>query len=125
VRNKTEAEATVALNNAGFTVHVTRQQSELILEDHVISQTPAGGQKAPKGSAITLVISSGTPVAPVPDLRCKTRRQAQDALAAAGFKGAFKGDGRYVVDQDPAPQTQAHKGSTVTVYMGSGVFLGC
>ncbi len=125
VRNKSEADATKVLTDAGFTVRVTKQQSELVLEGNVISQTPAGGQKAAKGSAITLVVSSGTPLAPVPDLRCKTRRQAQDALAAAGFKAEFKGEGRYVVDQNPAPGTEAHKGSTVTAYMGSGVFLGC
>jgi hypothetical protein len=51
-----------------------------------------------------------------------TRRQAQDTLAAAGFKADFSGIGKFVVDQDPAPDTQAHKGSTVTAYLGPGTY---
>jgi beta-lactam-binding protein with PASTA domain len=91
----------------------------------VIGSTPKEGLQAAKGSPVTLIVSSGTPMSTVPNLKCMTERQAEDALAAAGFKAKFSGSGQFVVDQDPAPNASEHKGTYVTAYMGSGVFLGC
>jgi DNA-binding GntR family transcriptional regulator len=51
-----------------------------------------------------------------------TARQASDALASVGLNAQFQGKGRLVVDQAPAPHETAPKGSTVTVYMGRGVY---
>lgn len=125
VKGKKQQDATTALQTAGFQVTVQQQPSDTVQQGFVIDSTPKEGAQAPKGSTVTLMVSSGTPLATVPNLKCMTQRQAQDALAQAGFQGAFSGSGRYAVDQDPTPGSQAHKGSTVTVYMGSGAFLGC
>ncbi|MFN2643032.1 MAG: PASTA domain-containing protein [Actinomycetota bacterium] len=122
VKSKLQAEATSVLTTAGFTVKVTQKEDPNVPEGTVISQTPAAGTKAPKGSEIALVVSKGTPLAKVPDLTCMTRKQATDAATAAGFKIRFEGRNKYniVVDQDPVPNSEAHKGSTITAVVGFG-----
>jgi serine/threonine-protein kinase len=122
VVGRTEQEAKDGLTGAGFKVTVQRATSDTVAEGAVVSQTPAGGAKAAEGSAVTIVVSQGTPLVAVPDLRCKTRRQAADALAAAGLKADFKDSGTRVVDQEPGPGTQAHRGSTVRAFMGTGAY---
>jgi len=122
VKGKTEAEATQTLTTAGFTVKVQKKDDETIPAGQVISQTPVGGTKADKGSEVTLVVSNGPPVVVVPNLECKTRKQAQDILASVGLKVQFVGGSKYVVDQDPPAGTQVRRGSTVTAYTGPGNF---
>jgi eukaryotic-like serine/threonine-protein kinase len=123
VVGKTEAEANQMLTAAGFTVTAQRADNDTVPAGKVISQTPATG-KANKGSAVTIVVSNGPTKVAVPNLRCMTRRQAQDTLAAKGLDVKFEGPGsaRYVVDQDPAPGSYAPKGSVVTAYVGPGTY---
>lgn len=110
------------LRAAGFSVSVERETSTSVGEGDVIRIEPKHGTRARKGTAVTIVVSKGAPLAAVPDLRCMTRRQAEDALAARGFRSKFKGSGNLVVDQAPAPGTRSPEGSTVTVYIGFGSF---
>jgi len=57
----TQAAATTAITNAGLTVGiVTTAASETVPSGSVISQTPASPGTAPQGSAVNLVISTGT-----------------------------------------------------------------
>ena len=57
----TQAAATTAITGAGLTVGaVTTASSETVAAGSVISQTPASGGTAPQGSAVALVVSSGT-----------------------------------------------------------------
>jgi beta-lactam-binding protein with PASTA domain len=57
----TQAAATTALTNAQLTVGiVTTASSETAASGSVISQTPASPGTAPQGSAVNLVISTGT-----------------------------------------------------------------
>ena len=122
VKGKTEAEATQLLTTAGFTPKVQKKDDDTVPLGQVISQTPAGGTKADKGSEVTLVVSNGPPVVKVPNLECKTRKQAEDILASVGLKAQFVGGSRYVVDQDPRAGTEVRRGSTVTGYTGPGNF---
>jgi beta-lactam-binding protein with PASTA domain len=122
VVDRTEAEAGKILIDAGFTVTVQRADNDTVPAGKVISQTPAGGIKANKGSAVTIVVSNGPPKVAVPNLQCMTRRQAQDALAAKGLDVKFEGDGRRVVDQDPLPGTTVPRGSVVTAFAGTGAY---
>ena len=123
VVGKTEAEANQMLTAAGFTVTAQRADNDTVPAGKVISQTPAEG-KANKGSPVTIVVSNGPPKVAVPNLRCMTRRQAQDALAAKGLKVDFQGpsSAKFVVDQDPAPGAYAPRGSVVTAYTGPGTY---
>ena len=122
VRNKTEAEATQILITAGFTVTVKRADSETVDAGLVISQTPSASVKADRGSAVTITVSNGPPKVAVPNLRCMTRRQAQDKLASVGLQVNFVGGDRRVVDQDPQPGASAPRGSVVDAYTGPGSF---
>ncbi|MFY9587099.1 MAG: PASTA domain-containing protein [Actinomycetota bacterium] len=121
VVGKTEAEANQMLTAAGFTVTVQKADNDTVPAGKVISQTPAAG-KANKGSAVTIVVSNGPTKVQVPNLQCKTRKQANDLLAARGLQVKFVGNDRFVVDQDPAPGSYAPKGSVVTAYTGPGTY---
>jgi serine/threonine-protein kinase len=126
VKGKTQADATQLLTAAGFSVSAQGVDNETVPAGQVISQTPAGGTKADKGSTVKITVSNGPPKVKVPNLRCMTRRQAQDALAARGLEVQFSGpsgsSGRRVVDQDPPPDSEAPRGSVVTAYTGPGTF---
>jgi len=55
----TETEATVKLSNLGFNASPTYDYSDTVEEGRVISQSPSGGIKVPKGNVITICISKG------------------------------------------------------------------
>jgi len=123
VTKKSQAEATNALETAGFVVSVKQTMSETVPKGNVISQSPNAGTKLANGSTVTLTVSTGPPPVKVPNLLCMTRKQAQDALNHAGLKGNFQGlsgDTKRVVDQDPVAGADVPKGSTVNVVMGYG-----
>ncbi len=122
VRNKPEAEATQMLSSAGLTATVQRASNETVPAGVVISQSPDPSTKADKGSAVTIVVSSGPPNVAAPNIRCKTRTQAADIATQNGLKIRFEGNDRFVVDQQPAPGTQVPRGSTIVAYMGPGNF---
>jgi serine/threonine-protein kinase len=62
VTNQAEADATSALESSGFTVNVVREATEdPALEGFVIRQDPAGGDEAPQGSEVTIVVGQFTP----------------------------------------------------------------
>jgi len=75
-----------------------------------------------RGRGITIVVSDGPPLVTVPSIRCMTKRQAADTLAASGLKITYSGSGTRVVDQQPGPDQQAPRGSTVTAFMGPGTY---
>jgi serine/threonine-protein kinase len=122
VTGKAEKAARQHLEGAGLTVTVTRAFDDAAPDGSVVSQSPKGGAKARKGSAVALVVSRGAPPIPVPNLRCMTRRQAEDALVAKGFRADFSGSGRRVIDQEPAPGSRAPRGSVVRAFLGTGVY---
>jgi serine/threonine-protein kinase len=122
VDGDSKADATAELRAAGFTVDLVREESREVDEGTVIRTEPGGGEYAERGSSIQLVVSKGPPLATVPDLRCMSKKQARDALRAAGFEAESEGSGSRVVDQNPGPGDRAPEGSTVTIFMGFGFF---
>ncbi len=59
VTGKTEADATSALEAAGFTVTPIEQASESVAVGTVIDQLPVASSTAPKGTAIVILVSTG------------------------------------------------------------------
>jgi serine/threonine-protein kinase len=110
------------ISAAGLTATVQRAFNETVPSGVVISQNPEPNAKADKGTAITIVVSSGPPNVAAPNIRCKTRTQAADIATSNGLKIRFEGNDRFVVDQQPAPGTQVPRGSTLVAYMGPGNF---
>jgi len=83
----TEAEAKVKLESEGFTMQKQLQESADVEKGNVISQNPLGATTAAVGSAITVVISSGSSTVTIemPDLVGKTEEEAKVLLDEAGL----------------------------------------
>ena len=116
---KNAGDAVAALTQAGLKVDATQQKyDDTVPKGAVISQDPSSGTLY-KGDLVTLVVSKGPVMVPVPDVVGKQVMQAQTVLEAAGFKvkvkrvlGGFFGTVRL---QDPAGGSSAPQGSTVTL----------
>jgi eukaryotic-like serine/threonine-protein kinase len=94
--------------------------SETIAEGYVIRLDPASGQLVERGDTVRVIVSTGLPMVPVPDVRGLSESSAGDVLEADGF---FVGDRigparRRVTGTDPAIGTLLRKGSTVNILTG-------
>ena len=116
---KPAADATAALEKAGFEVDASDEQyNESVAKGSVISQNPNAGT-GHKGDTITLVVSKGPPLVEVPAVTGKQLDEARSLLEAQGFTvevdKAFGGFFGTVRSSDPAAGTKVPKGSTVTL----------
>lgn len=84
---KSSDQALNELNAAGFTVLSTYAFSETQLAGEVISQKPAGGATADKGSKISLIISKGTQFAYIPNLYSIDEAKGSSSAERSGFEG--------------------------------------
>ena len=110
------------LVRAGFEVAVTREQSEDVGEDVVISQRPGGGEDADQGSTVTLVVSSGPGTVQVPDVTNQSQSSAEAELQDAGLViGSVSTEENdqlepgTVISQDPSAGTEVDEGSAVNL----------
>lgn len=121
VEGMTEDQAVSKLENAGFSVTKTSKESDTVDKGSVISQSKTG--KAPKGTTITLTVSSGAASITVPNVTGMTQAKAQDALSEVGL--------RYDVQEQASTQAKgtvvkyspagtAKKGDTITIYVSTG-----
>jgi serine/threonine-protein kinase len=91
----------------------------------VSAQSPGPGELAARGSTVQITISTGPELALVPEVVGETAGDARAMLQDAGFRPRtiFQDttdpleDG-VVLDQDPAGNSQARPGSTVTLVVG-------
>lgn len=97
----------------------------------VVKQSPSGGQKAAKGTQITLEVSKGPQqtLVPVPEIRGKRVSEAKQILAQNGFTniqfapGSSPDDNAFVSNSDPQPGTQVDPATTtitLTTIGGNG-----
>lgn len=114
------------LTTAGFAVDVRPQADDNVPANEVIAQNPPGGTEAPKGSTVTLTVSSGRAQVAVPDVVGMDATDAANELGQAGFRVRTQRapsdtvDEGLVISSDPAPGQLAEKGSTVTIVVSSG-----
>ena len=86
VTGRSEEDAINTLEAAGFECDITQQASEKT-QGTVISQDPAGGTQAEKGSTVTLTVSDGSlSRATMPYLKGMTLSEAEAALKNANLK---------------------------------------
>src|SRR5439155_12508171 len=89
-------------------------------EGTVIAQDPKVGEKVDENTKVRINVSSGPKPIGVPDVRGSSFESAASQLQALGFAVARKdadsdqAEGT-VIDQDPAPNSFASKGSTITL----------
>ncbi len=116
------AKASAALRAAGLAIEVSeRAASSSIAPDTVISQDPKGGVAVEAGTAIAIVISTGSVASAIPDVTTQSIDDASRSIAASGFVPTIvyvvqsgKPNG-VVVDQKPEGGTRAPHDSGVTL----------
>ena len=128
LKGMTPDQATTALEGVGFVVGTapTQQFDKKVPAGRVVSSTPVGS--APQGATIELVISSGPPPTPLPDVTNKTQKAATRILTKAGFVVAIEPGfsdtitkGIVLVTTPPGGTgLQAPYGSTVTLSVSVG-----
>jgi hypothetical protein len=122
--SKSETDANAALTAAGFKVQRVGRRDANVPKGFVLDWSPRG--KQPKGTTITLIVSDGPPLVPVPDLAGKTKDQATAALQAvnltANFTQAFSDtvDIGHVISTSPSSGAGAERSSAVTVVLSQG-----
>ncbi len=117
--------ALVKIRSQGLKARVVYQPSDTVPFGEVISENPSAGNTAPKNSTVTLVVSTGIPIVPVPNVRGQTSTAAVGLLAGAGL--AYRIYNVYspepigsVTGQSPAPGQKVKKGSTVRINVSRG-----
>jgi eukaryotic-like serine/threonine-protein kinase len=125
VLDQTESSARSELQAANFEVQAVQAPSDSTPEGFVSAQSPDPGTEAPKGSTVTITVSTGPSSASVPNVVGEQKEAAQDDLKNAGFKVKVENvqvsdptQDNVVQDQNPDGGSQAEKGSTVTIFVG-------
>ncbi len=125
VTGSTVTIATERLERAGFEVTVVERQSRRPA-GIVISQQPGGGEQAPEGATVRLVVSQGAGSAPVPQVEGQTREEAVDRIESAGFKtkvirrSSDDVDNGRVIETNPSGGSLASLDTTVQIVVSSG-----
>jgi eukaryotic-like serine/threonine-protein kinase len=122
---QSQADATAALRDAGFNVGPVRRQDSDKPQGEVIETDPPASTLLQRGSAVTLVVSKGPQVAPVPDVSGFGPATATGILRKAGFavqvnrvEVTDQAQDGIVVSQTPEATLQAPLGTVVTIDVG-------
>jgi beta-lactam-binding protein with PASTA domain len=115
------------LHDAGLGSRVVYVASEAP-SGRVVSQSPAPGSTATRGSRVAIRVSLGpnqTQTAPVPDVVGDDQQTATSELQGAGFTVQViqvptddPAQAGVVIDEQPAGGSRAPAGSQVTIYVG-------
>jgi serine/threonine-protein kinase len=125
VVGKTEADASAALEGAGFRVTAVPKEDASADPGTVLAQSPAKGATAARGSAVSISVAAQPTEVDVPDVVGSTQNKATETLSGDGLKVVVEeapadspdGDG-VVQSQSPGSGTKVDRGSTVTITVG-------
>lgn len=103
------------------------QPSDRYPKDVVMSQQPASGSRVREGRQISLIVSSGVTIFPMPDLRFESLRNAELdlnrfklQLDKTTYVNADDVPREHVVGQDPPPLSSVRPGSKVSLQVSKG-----
>ena len=106
---------------------VASQPSDRYPKDVVMSQQPAPGARVREGRQISLIVSTGVTIFPMPDLRFESLRNASLDLNRLKLQldktvTVANDDvpANHIVSQDPAPLSSVRQGSKVTLTLSKG-----
>lgn len=106
---------------------LARQASDRFPKDVVINQEPESGSRVREGRAVSLVVSTGVLIFPMPDLRYEAVRTARLTLGRLRLRLAKSAivtdDGvpaNHIVAQDPPPLSSVHEGTEVSLTLSKG-----
>jgi len=118
IAGKPIAEVAPQLEALGLKVTRVDEYSDTVAENLVISSSPAAGQTAAKGSAVTVTVSKGKKPVTIPaSIVGKSIADASAQLTALGLtvSGVAGNPTRTVTGSTPAVGTQVKAGSAVTL----------
>jgi eukaryotic-like serine/threonine-protein kinase len=127
-----EGSATNAVTEFGWQIVTLEEFSEEIQVGQVVRTEPAAGEDLESGETLTLVISSGPPPVPLPDVVGLDSSSALEVLDGAGlqtnFRETFSEDlevglvVRWEVPEQPSLTTgdEVMKGTSVDVFVSQG-----
>lgn len=126
--NKTPVDAANDLGGLGFKVAQQNEASSSVPSGRVTRTDPPAGSSAPKGSTVTLFVSTGPAQSTVPSVVGLSQAAATAQLQGAGFQVNVvtapvldpTQDG-IVQSQNPSAGSQANPGTTVTIVVGHKV----
>ena len=127
VANKTVAEAQELLSNAGFRSTTSDVFDDDVPNGLVVGTEPPAGSEIRKFQPVSLFVSKGPQLFPVPELAGGTLEEAKNGLNAAemalgGVTEQFSETAAagVVLSQDPAPGTPARHGTPVSLVVSKG-----
>jgi serine/threonine-protein kinase len=126
VVGQTSAKASQTLHKQGFEVTIVSRVDASVPRDRVISQDPAGGDRAREGSTVTLTVSGGPGQVGVPPLQGLSQADAEQKLQQAGLKPRVHKQNSdtvpsgSVIGTRPAAGTVVDKGSEVELLVSKG-----
>ena len=135
LRNTSEAEAKSTLSRLGLQLRVDRSDYDSQAPvGFILSQQPEANESLKPGRSVAVVVSLGTRVRMVPDLRGMSARQARNLLQSEGLdvgrvaRVQHTGDTRErVVATSPPVGDEVHEGELVDIVVsapgGANVFL--
>ncbi|RMI34123.1 Stk1 family PASTA domain-containing Ser/Thr kinase [Nocardia stercoris] len=126
--NKPAATAQSELQSAGFSVAIQEKPDPKVGVGNVIATQPLGGSRAPKGSTVTLQVSTGPQEVQVPRLNTLNQQQAEQQLNAVGLQlnpqiqrdTSSADDKDKVISSNPSAGSKVDWGSQVTITLGKG-----
>jgi serine/threonine-protein kinase len=135
VTNKSEADATKLLRDAGLTVKVEDRRGAGVRDGVVVDQNPRGGGQVLNGSTVTIGVGRALPQAApkpapkpgfvlMPNVEGMDEKDARKTLEDAGFKVSIQREeapGRkgQVIDQNPAAGDTIRPERVVQITIGS------
>lgn len=128
VSNIDYREATLTLQNAGFSVELENQTSPSVAKDYVISTSPAANEQISAGSTIYVIVSSGEQVSYVsmPNVIGLTEDAAINKIENAGlsYGGSDRVSSEYdagtVIGQSVSKFTEVEEHSKIYLTVSSG-----
>ncbi|MFJ7414385.1 Stk1 family PASTA domain-containing Ser/Thr kinase [Streptomyces sp. NPDC098077] len=124
VLEKSEDGAREVLEEKGFTVNVTTEESEKT-EGTVIDQDPKGGEKAEDGAEITITVATQATL-DLPDMRTRSYEAAEQQLRGIGFTNISRSDvdsekpAGEVIEQTPTGPSKQGKDAQIVLKVSKG-----
>ncbi|MBT1177112.1 Stk1 family PASTA domain-containing Ser/Thr kinase [Bifidobacterium callimiconis] len=117
------------IQDAGLTCKTADDNDSAKEKGMFTKQSPEGGSKAAKGSTVTVWFSTGPKQGEVPDVSGMTQEKAKKTLEDAGFTVSGSASVEesatvakdHVTRTDPASGTQKAKGTSIIIYISSGM----
>lgn len=129
IKGLSVTEATSLLKDSKLNLRIaSREPNDTVEQDSILDVTPERGQKMREGGTVSVVISSGTRMVAVPEMKGLTVDKAKALLATLNLTLAptiekvsdSKTPVDLIVRSDPAARSKVERQSQIKIYISSG-----